>query len=568
MTRSTTRLAALCASLVLTACAGGSPATTAAPAGGTSMSPEQLRTWLTAYAADSMAGREAGTPGNVKATAWIAAQAQRIGLVPAGENGGWFQVLPLKQSTIEPGSAIEAGGRTFDAAKDLVLFGAYPMFGFSGTLQGDAIPTVYGGRIGDKSVTLTPEQVSGKLIVFDPPLNPSGKPMWQFWNQMDRGLVGASRGALIASNEITPPQVMEYLRHPQATLADAAPTTPAGAPFVASIGSDAARTILGADPATLTPGAAGQPVKAHVTLGFGPAPSPARNVVAILPGSDARLKSQYVAIGAHNDHIGVSQPEDHDSVWAYNHVIRPQGAEDQPRPATAEEATRIKAIRDSLAKIRPSYPDSINNGADDDGSGTVSVLAIADALAKSKVKPKRSILFVWHTGEEKGLWGSAYFTDHPTVPRDSIVAQLNMDMVGRGKASDSTGAGPGGPNQLQLIGSRRLSTELGDLVESVNTSGSHGFAFDYGLDANGHPANIYCRSDHYMYARYGIPITFFTTGVHQDYHQVTDEVQYIDFQKMAKVSRLVADIAVHVANLDHAPVVDKPKPDPKGECKQ
>jgi hypothetical protein len=148
------------------------------------------------------------------------------------------------------------------------------------------------------------------------------------------------------------------------------------------------------------------------------------------------------------------------------------------------------------------------------------------------------------------------------------VAQLNMDMVGRGKASDSTGAGPGGPNQLQLIGSRRLSTELGDIVEKVNTTGGHGFTFDYGLDANGHPANIYCRSDHYMYARYGIPVTFFTTGVHQDYHMVTDEAEYIDYQKLTKVSKLVADIALHVANMDRGPVVDKPKPDPKGECKQ
>jgi len=255
-------------------------------------------------------------------------------------------------------------------------------------------------------------------------------------------------------------------------------------------------------------------------------------------------------------------------VWAYNNVIRPTGAEASPRAPTTAEAARIQAIRDSLGRIRPSPRDSVYNGADDDGSGTVTVLAIAEALAKAKVKPKRSLIFVWHTGEESGLWGSAWFTDHPTVPRDAIVAQLNIDMVGRGKVSDSTGGGPGGPNQLQLIGSRRLSTELGDLVEKVNTTGGHGFTFDYALDADGHPANIYCRSDHYMYARYGIPVTFFTTGVHQDYHMVTDEVEYIDYQKMTKVARLIADIATQVANLDHAPVVDKPKPDPKGECKQ
>src|SRR5205823_14991588 len=126
----------------------------------------------------------------------------------------------------------------------------------------------------------------------------------------------------------------------------------------------------------------------------------------------------------------------------------------------------------------------------------------------------------------------------------------------------------GAPNYLQLVGSRRLSTELGDLVEAVNKSGNHGLTFDYSLDANGHRMNIYCRSDHYEYARYGIPIVFFTTGGHSDYHQVTDEPQYIDYPHMARVGQLVASIAVHAADLDHRIVVDKPKPDPAGACKQ
>ncbi|MEP6999685.1 MAG: M28 family peptidase, partial [bacterium] len=206
--------------------------------------------------------------------------------------------------------------------------------------------------------------------------------------------------------------------------------------------------------------------------------------------------------------------------------------------------------------------------------GTVSVLEIAEAFAKAKVRPKRSILFVWHAGEEKGLWGSMFFTDHPTIPRDSIVAQLNMDMVGRGALADITGESRtgeplhGGAGYLQLVGSRRLSTELGDLMETVNTKGKFGFNFDYGMDANGHPQNIYCRSDHYEYARYGIPIVFMTTGGHSDYHQVTDEPQYIDYAHMADVAKFVKDAATTVANLDHRIAVDKPKPDPKGRCVQ
>ena len=205
---------------------------------------------------------------------------------------------------------------------------------------------------------------------------------------------------------------------------------------------------------------------------------------------------------------------------------------------------------------------------------SVSVLEIAEAFAKGREKPKRSVIFVWHTGEEAGLLGAQYFTDHPTVPRDSIVAQLNMDMVGRGRATDVTGEKKeggllmGGPGYLQLVGSRRLSTELGDLLETVNTEYKLGFMFDYGMDANGHPQNIYCRSDHYEYARYGIPIVFMTTGGHADYHQVTDEPQYIDYGHMAEIGTLVYRSAMRVANLDHRIVVDKPKPDPKGRCVQ
>jgi hypothetical protein len=121
---------------------------------------------------------------------------------------------------------------------------------------------------------------------------------------------------------------------------------------------------------------------------------------------------------------------------------------------------------------------------------------------------------------------------------------------------------------VQLVGSRRLSTELGDLAESVNAAGPAPLRFDYAMDANGHPQVIYCRSDHYEYARYGIPVIFFTTGGHADYHQVTDEPQYIDYQRLARVSRLVADLAAAVGNLDHRIRVDQAKPDPRGECRQ
>jgi hypothetical protein len=288
-------------------------------------------------------------------------------------------------------------------------------------------------------------------------------------------------------------------------------------------------------------------------------------VVAILSGGDPALRGEMVAIGAHNDHDGIApMAVDHDSLRAFNLVMRPAGANSTPGRPTAEQAARIRSILDSLRRERPPRRDSVLNGADDDGSGSVGLLEIAERLAQG-TPPKRSVLFVWHTAEEMGLLGADWFTRHPTVPRDSIVAHLNIDMIGRGGAGDIAN---GGPEYLQVIGSRRLSTELGNLVERVNAEGGHGFDFDYQYDADGHPQNYYCRSDHCMYARFGIPIAFFTTGSHADYHQVTDEPQYVDYEKLARVTRFVGDVAASVANLDRRVVVDKPKADPEGVCKQ
>lgn len=343
--------------------------------------------------------------------------------------------------------------------------------------------------------------------------------------------------------------------------------TPGNAKATAYIAAEAAR--LGLEPAGEN-GTYFQDIGATSARFQGGAPGTARNVIAILRGSDPVLREEFVAIGAHNDHVGVSRSGsvDHDSLKAFNSELTRLGA---PHWDGAKAAKRdslralISLDLDSIRRLRPARPDSIRNGADDDGSGVVTVLEIAEELASMPVKPKRSIIFVWHTAEEKGLLGAKWFTEHPTVPREKIVAQLNMDMVGRGSAADIEG---GGPDYLQLVGSRRVSTELGDIVEQVNSKAARPFKFDYQFDANGHSERIYCRSDHYMYARYGIPITFFTTGLHPDYHQVTDEPQYIDYPKMQRVANFVRDIAVTVANLDRRPAVDKPAGDPEARCVQ
>ena len=293
----------------------------------------------------------------------------------------------------------------------------------------------------------------------------------------------------------------------------------------------------------------------------------ARNVVAIVRGSDPALRGEYVSITAHNDHIGFShRPVDHDSLRAFNTVIRPMGADSRPHAPTPDEAIRIRAILDSLRRVHTPRLDSIYNGADDDGSGTVALIEIAQAFARGNMKPRRSILLVSHTAEEKGLVGSDWFTDHSTVPIDSIVAEIDVDMIGRGAATDIKG---GGPTYLEVVGLRRLSKEFGDWFEAVNAKEPVPFVFNFEYDAPGHPEQYYCRADHYSYARYGIPSVSLSRGSQMDYHQLTDEAQYIDYPDYARLTKMVFDAALFAANADHRPALDVPKPaNPHVPCKQ
>ncbi len=293
----------------------------------------------------------------------------------------------------------------------------------------------------------------------------------------------------------------------------------------------------------------------------------AKNVIGIIPGSDPKLRGEFVSITAHNDHNGFShRVVDHDSIIAYNTVAKPLGADSPPHEASPGEWTRIRAILDSLRKIHPPRPDSITNGADDDGSGTIALIEIAEAFMKGNVRPRRSILLVSHTAEEKGLRGSEWYTDHATVPIDSIVAEFDVDMIGRGSAKDRK---DGGPTYLEVVGLRRLSKEFGDWVEAANAKESVPFVFNTEYDAPGHPDQYYCRADHYSYARYGIPSVSLSRGAHRDYHQVTDEPQYIDYPDYARLTQMVFDAALAVGNADHRPRLDVPKPtDPHVPCKQ
>jgi Predicted aminopeptidases len=519
------------------------------------------RTYI--IADDSMEGRDTGKRGGLRSANYIANELKRLGLEPAGDNGTYFQAIPWISRTPDATDALSIGDTPMNPKSDFLLI---PKIGFAlalggqpfgGAFAGDDVPSVFGGRIGDS--TVAPELARGKVVVFAAPAPTT----FAFWQRDNLRRYADAKALVVATLDLGAPAQYRATRE---TYWDPAPPPGARALTVISMTNDAAARFFGRPLNEVSLGTSGATLSGHAGFIDRPTEAPAYNVVGILRGSDSRLRATYVALGAHHDHVGMTRPVDHDSIRAFNEVVRPRGADDRPRTPTAEEAARVRKILDSLRTIRPARIDSINNGADDDGSGSVLALEIAESFARAKQRPKRSILFVWHTAEEKGLYGAQYFSDHPTVPRDSIIAQVNMDQMGRGDPVDNP---PGGRNALVLIGARRLSTELGDLAESIDKRPEHAFKLDYEFDRNGDPTNAYCRSDHYMYARYGIPVLFFSAAAwHIDYHMVSDEPQYIAFDRMTRIGRYIRDVVGAVADLDHRPIVDKPKPDPEGVCKQ
>lgn len=226
------------------------------------------------------------------------------------------------------------------------------------------------------------------------------------------------------------------------------------------------------------------------------------NVLGYVEGSD--LKDELVIVTAHYDHIGK-----HDGHTFY--------------------------------------------GADDDGSGTTALILMAQAFAKAKEKgdgPRRSILFMPVSAEEKGLLGSRYYSENPIFPLKNTVADLNIDMIGRiDKAHE------GNPNYVYIIGSDFLSTELHNINENQNKLHTN-LELDYTYNSTDDPNNYYRRSDHYNFAKHGIPVIFYFNGTHEDYHQPTDTVDKIDFNKLSKITRLVYYTAWELANKNERPVVD------------
>jgi len=522
---------------------------------------QDVRTRTYIIADDSMEGRDTGKRGGLRSARYIAGELKRLGLEPAGDDGTYLQRIPWVSRTPDTTGVLRVGERTLRWGSDYLVL---PKLGFAlalggqpfgGGFRGDNIATIYGGRVGDS--TVAPELTRNKVIVFS-------APAFAFWQLDNLRRYTAARAIVVATLDLGAPSAFRVRRE---TYWDSTGASGVAPVTIISVTKAAASAMFTAPFDQLAVGAAGLPLSGSAGFIDGPTEAPAYNVVGIVRGSDSKLRNTYVAIGAHHDHVGMGPPVDHDSIRAFNQVVRVRGADDPPpREVTDEQWAKIHAVLDSLHRVHGIRLDSIFNGADDDGSGTVLALEIAEAFAKARPKPKRSLLFVWHTAEEKGLYGAQYYSDHPTVPRDSIVAQVNMDQMGRGDPVDNP---PGGPNALVVIGPRRLSSELGAMVEKVNARAEHRFTLDYEFDRDNDPTNAYCRSDHYMYARYGIPVAFFVAAAwYIDYHMVSDEPQYIAYDRMTKIGRFIRDYVAEVANLGARPVVDQPKPEPNGLCRQ
>ncbi|HUF24533.1 MAG TPA: M20/M25/M40 family metallo-hydrolase [Vicinamibacterales bacterium] len=511
---------------------------------GQAITEQELREHLTYIASDALEGRATYSEGLGLAAAYIARHLEQWGVQPGGDNGTYFQRVPslgvrtTRRSTV----TVTAGGqtRTFKDADGFLLpanqgaaqsltFGAVEFVGYGLSLPG-ADHDDYAGA-----------DVKGKLVLFTG-RTPAALASGQYGRLLNaRGRLAVEQGAaaVIQATGWTAP-------------AAAAPPVPAGrggrgaappapdfttaepldrhvAPVV-NAGDALAAFLLSAAPVGAAEiqrrAAAGEPlarvtIPAAVRIDVAPEyqivrTQYSRNVIGIVPGADPALSRTYVAFGAHYDHVGVLEGA-------------PRGNNPRARP-----------------------DDRIFNGADDDGSGTVALMALANAFARGE-RTKRSLMFVWHTAEEGGLRGSRFNAQQ--VDPDAVVAVLNMDMIGRNANDD-----PANANQLFIIGADRISTDLHNINEDANAALAAPLALDYALNDPADPESLYTRSDHYSYAARGIPIVFFFTGLHPDYHQVSDEVDKINFPKLAGITRLVHETGRRVANRDRAPARDHKGP--------
>lgn len=504
---------------------------------------DKLSNWLHFVASDAMAGRDTPSQGLDVTAEFLKMKLSRWGFKPAGDNGTFFQKMVLKRDVIDASETfVTVNGQKFDYGEDLVRV--------SGTNTGTMSPKIVFAGNGwmVKSKNLNPYagiDVSGKIIAVYGEGQISGRNLVPLPAGVTQADLTGERGTDWAD-------VMTYARNNGAAgvmvlassflndnwgavvqnFGRSRPVVDKLQPAVADQGGARQPTVFIASRKltnAIFAGEAGNPLAGaassfevsksfSLSIALKPEILQTQNVVALWEGRDAVLKNEMVAVGAHYDHVGTN----------------------------------------------PNAPgeDKIWNGADDDGSGTVALLAMAEALAVAKVRPKRSVLFVWHAGEEKGLWGAEYFNKFPTVDIKNVIAQLNIDMIGRSRKPDDTNPRNkdlSGPNEVYVIGSEMMSTTLGAITRETNKAFlklDYNYRYDDPKDTN----RFFFRSDHFHYAVNGIPIVFWFTGVHEDYHQPGDHADKIDYAKYEKITRTIFLTMWKLTDLAERPKVDKELP--------
>jgi hypothetical protein len=469
-----------------------------------------LKENLSILASDALEGRKTGTRGQKMAAAFISNHFEQLGLT-APVNGSYY--MPVDLYSVAPADIyVKAGGSKYSNFNEIMYYGSADS---DGEIVADIVFVGKGREedyanliVKDKAVALQSDPLSfsimsglrkpvalarekGAKMVF---IIPAGKPdeFKTFAAQM-QGFLSGGNLTLTKPDPTSPNKGIFFLNQ---TAAEKVFNTTA-AKLAAAAAAEPAKKML----AKVKPGKVSYQVAMSITA------VKSENILGYMEGTDK--KDELVVITAHFDHIGKNPGEG---------------------------------------------KDVINNGADDDGSGTVSVLQIAKAFTQAKKEgkgPRRSILFMTVTGEEQGLFGSEYYSEHPVFPLANTVVDINIDMIGRRDPEHKDK-----PDYVYVIGADKLSSELQEINERTNKENEK-LEFDYTYNDENHPTNLYKRSDHWNFAKKGIPIVFFFDGIHEDYHQVSDEISKIEFDLLAKRAKTAFHTAWEVANREGRLIVDK-----------
>ncbi|HEY0667819.1 MAG TPA: M28 family peptidase [Sphingobacteriaceae bacterium] len=487
---------------------------------GSSITKEDAYKHLSVLASDEYEGRETGEPGAEKAAQYIKNHFQNLGL-KAPVNGGYFQQVGLREKSIT-GRNVSLNGESLEFLKDYIVAD----YTAPATTFTNFVFVGY-GITSDKYNDLSDIDLAGKVAIILP-----GEPR--------------ANGKYLISGTNQPSEYSNFNAKAEAILAKKPALIITVNPNIAAYSAqraafDQKQIVIGDEETQIntlvvTPevlnrlltvtgkkiedierviSETGKPSPLHFTAALsidvqsGFKTIEAKNVLGYLEGSDKKLKNELLVITAHYDHVGVAEDGD------------------------------------------------VFNGADDDASGTTAVLEIAEAFVKAKKAgkgPRRSILFMPVVGEEKGLLGSEWYSEHPVFPLANTIANLNIDMIGR--VGDEYKGKPDSANYVYVIGSDKLSSTLKNISENINNTTTK-LTLDYKYDDPNDTNRFYYRSDHYNFAKNNIPIIFYFNGVHEDYHKVTDEIKKINFNALTKRAQLVFYTAWDLANRDERPAVDK-----------